>query len=171
MLKTLVAVIVVNGVAWAADPLVPGFSVTLQGTVSAPAAIAFAPNGDLSVGSSAPSGAVRRLQPSGVVENYGLIIVDADAVFIDAAGAVGSQPGAVLVGAAGQIPEIQPNRTTAPLCAANLSNVNDLQLSMAGELFVADLTNTIKRGDSCPALDLVTAGAPSAASPWITSTA
>lgn len=160
MLRTLVAALVLNAVAWAADPAVPGFSVTLHGTVSTPAAIAFAPNGDLYVGNSASGGPVRRVQPSGVVEDYGPVIVDADAVFFDAAGVVGSQPGSVLVGSAGKILEILPNQTTALVCATNLSNVNDLQLSLAGELFVADLTDTLKRGDACPVLNLVTAGAP-----------
>ena len=140
----LLAVVLSEGIA-AADPVVPGFDVTVYATVTDPLRMSFDPSGAMYLGrdnsgSGGTSGdpvKIHRIEAGGLpVSEYGAAaIFDPDAVAFDATGTIGGAPGSVLVGSFAIISAIRPDQSVVPLFSgASLGNIGDMVFDGAGRL-------------------------------------
>jgi hypothetical protein len=134
----------------AADPVVPGYTVTSYASAPQPYRMSFDPAGVMYVGngSNAAGGApISRVElGGGVASAYGPAIFDPDAVLFDTLGAVSGVAGAVLVagaspsGPGAAITVIRPDQTTFSLfgTSGSLRNPDDLAFDFGGRLLGTD---------------------------------
>lgn len=134
-----------------AEPVVPGYSVSIYATVPHPLRLAFDPLGILYVGNSDNSSGgafIHRVSAGGtVVDTYGSAIYDPDTVVVDVTGVVSGVAGAVLVGgeALGSLPRglitaIRPDQTQFQLFGptSTFRNPDDLSIDNTGRLVFTD---------------------------------
>jgi hypothetical protein len=138
-----------------AIPDVPGYAVSVYGTASLPARIAFDAAGALYVGNGANAlsgGPITRIAAGGGVgAPFGPSIFDPDAVLVDTTGAFSGTPGTVLVGGAastgnaGAITAIRPDQAASVLITSSaMANPGRLAFDQTGRLLITDF------GDSQP---------------------
>lgn len=134
-----------------ADPVVPGFTVTVYANIDGPVRLSFDPSGILYTGREtilnvSSEDFVGRIGIGGSpVSDYGTTKTpDPDAVLFDATGVVSGIPGSVLVagfnasGGVGQISRIQPDQSVSTLFSgASLDNPTQMTFDQGGRLLIA----------------------------------
>jgi hypothetical protein len=136
--------------AVAADPVMPGYTVSVYATASSPVRLAFDTSGALYVGNSDNSVAgasISRVAPGGGAGTaFGPAIYDPDAVQVDLSGAISGVVGAVLVGGsavtggAGVITAIRPDQSAFNAIGPSslMANPGRLTFDATGRLLSSD---------------------------------
>jgi hypothetical protein len=114
------------------------FSVSIYSYVDEPMKLSFGADGALYAGRQ-PGSRIHRIAPGGdKVAELGPPMADPDAVLVDTTGAIAGVGNAVLVGGAGVLAAIFPDRTSRVIFNSGFADVDDMKFDRQGRLVFSD---------------------------------